>query len=257
MKFITSSTGLVFKAQFKQLLLIKFLAGAPARHVQKIRTSNNSLLLSLLAFSSTSSLSLPRISFYFLFHSFHFISFFLFCSLFLNMCQLCLLSAGTGKYQCSGPAVYSLIHLAPAPALSHYQQWGLFSAVKSCEHNSLFPSSHCSLSLWFFFFLFPPLTLLLSQLPSRARKQEEETQQNMITSQMMTLGVHSLFLTMVIVTAFAEEPRCDSSDGGASDLNLRSKTQKFLFSSLFFFLLYLVTFCSYAHGTFLHHFPRM
>lgn len=40
---------------------------------------------------------------------------------------------------------------------------------------------------------------------------------------------------MVIVTAFAEEPRCDSSDGGASDLNLRSKTQKFLFSSLFFF----------------------
>ncbi|OPJ67361.1 hypothetical protein AV530_011649 [Patagioenas fasciata monilis] len=39
---------------------------------------------------------------------------------------------GTGKYQRSGPTVYSLIHLAPAPALSHYQQWGLFSAVKSC-----------------------------------------------------------------------------------------------------------------------------
>lgn len=55
------------------------------------------------------------------------------------MSIICLLSAGTGKYQCSGSTVYSLIHLAPAPALSHYQQCGLFSAVKSCEHDSILP----------------------------------------------------------------------------------------------------------------------
>lgn len=174
------------------------------------------------------------------------------------MCQLCLLSAGTGKYQCSGPAVYSLIHLAPAPALSHYQQWGLFSAVKSCEHNSLFPSSHCSLSLCFIFFSpFPPPHSSALTAPFKgqeARRRNPTKHDNLLDDD--TRGSQPL-PHYGDCDSFCWRAQVWQVWWGGLWLEPQIQNTKVLILFPFFFLLYLVTFCSYAHGTFLHHFPRM